>query len=90
MVLWFFSSLSLTQKSISVNGDHLFSKGFLQLSKDTKLDYEVNFEPTKCNVLMGLCIPFSNHFDLAVQEGFAKRCSLIAVLGYRFFKVEIC
>lgn len=88
LVLWFFSSLSLAQKSISVNGNHLFSRGFSQLLIGTKLDYEVDFEPTRWNVLMLLCIPPSNHFDVAVQEGFAKRVSLIAVLGYRFFKVE--
>ncbi|GMQ25321.1 hypothetical protein Aoki45_20030 [Algoriphagus sp. oki45] len=61
------------------------TRGFLQLSPETKLDYEVNFEPIRWNVMTGLYMPLSNHFDLAIQGGFGQRRSMTAVLGYRFF-----
>ena len=58
--------------------------GFINLPQDNRLDYNVNFEPIRWNYIVGLYVPISNHFELAVQSGWGKRRSLTVVFGYRF------
>ena len=58
--------------------------GFINLPGDNSLDYNVNFEPIRWNYIVGLYVPVSNHFELAVQSGWGKRRSLTVVFGYRF------
>ena len=58
--------------------------GFINLPEDNRLDYNVNFEPIRWNYIVGLYVPISHHFELAVQSGWGKRRSLTVVAGYRF------
>ena len=60
------------------------TKGFLELPNNNELHYLVEFEPIQWNMLVGLYIPITHHFDLAVQSGWGDRTSVTAVLGYRF------
>ncbi|TNJ47216.1 hypothetical protein KFZ70_04505 [Tamlana fucoidanivorans] len=58
--------------------------GYIGLPGDNRLDYEVDFEPVRYNLILGVYVPLTHHWDLAVQSGFGDRTSLTAVLGYRF------
>ena len=58
--------------------------GFIELPGGDKLDYEVGFEPSVWNYMLGLYAPLSDHWELAVQSGFGDRRSLTVVFGYRF------
>ena len=58
--------------------------GFIELSDGDKLNYNVEFEPTVWNYMIGLYTPLSDHWELAVQGGFGDRRSLTVVFGYRF------
>lgn len=58
--------------------------GFIDLPSGDKLNYNVSFEPTVWNYMIGLYTPLSDHWELAVQGGFGDRRSLTVVFGYRF------
>lgn len=58
--------------------------GFIDLPSGDRLNYNVGFEPTVWNYMIGLYTPLSDHWELAVQSGFGDRRSLTVVFGYRF------
>ena len=58
--------------------------GFVDLSDDQTLHYDVEFEPVNWNAMIGMYKGFAKHWEVALQAGFGNRNSVTAVFGYRF------
>lgn len=58
--------------------------GFIDVSEDEKVNYNVDFEPVTWNGIVGFYKGFAKHWELAAQVGFGNRDSLTIVAGYRF------
>lgn len=62
-------------------------QGFIEFNDDNgahKLNYNVDFEPARWNLMFGLYKGFNKHWEIALQAGIGARSSATAVFGYRF------
>ena len=62
-------------------------QGFIEYNDDEgahKLNYNVDFEPVRWNLMLGLYKGFNKHWEIALQAGIGARSSATAVFGYRF------
>ena len=58
--------------------------GFINLDNGDRVNYNVDFEPSTWNAILGIYKGFAEHWEIAIQAGFGERSSLTVLAGYRF------
>ena len=58
--------------------------GSIDLGAGETLDFLVDFEPRRWNLMAGIYKGFAKHWDVTIQVGIGDRSQLTTLLGYRF------